>query len=185
MGGENRGRPGRNREAPGSSPRGRGKLLEQPNDAGLRRLIPAWAGKTTAPEMVVVTAGAHPRVGGENARNACPSSSTRGSSPRGRGKPKAPKTVKFTVRLIPAWAGKTSPQTTRRSRTRAHPRVGGENLIGGCLVAPGAGSSPRGRGKPLTKCCATTRSRLIPAWAGKTLSDLRFYQADRSDLGNP
>ena len=73
----------------GSSPRGRGKpacTRAAPTWGGL---IPAWAGKTTAMDVMAGTVTAHPRVGGENfdvtellVRNS-------GSSPRGRGKPRA------------------------------------------------------------------------------------------------
>ena len=50
----------------GSSPRGRGKRVTLDLLDGLHGLIPAWAGKTVAHELVCVSRGAHPRVGGEN-----------------------------------------------------------------------------------------------------------------------
>ena len=50
---------------------------------------------------------AHPRVGGENDR-------------RRRG-------IRAGLRLIPAWAGKTSDRAMRALGVAAHPRVGGEN----------------------------------------------------------
>ena len=79
--------------ATGSSPRGRGKrrasLLPDPP----LRLIPAWAGKTAPPCMMLRGLAAHPRVGGENRARARQQSFPRGSSPRGRGKrnPDAPR----------------------------------------------------------------------------------------------
>ena len=91
-----------------------------------------------------------------------------GSSPRGRGKPKAPKTVKLTVRLIPARAGKT-PWTASLSISRpAHPRAGGENAINSMGAGIAEGSSPRGRGKPYGLDSQLALSGLIPARAGKT-----------------
>ena len=48
-----------------------------------------------------------------------------------------------------------------------------------------AGSSPLTRGKLSATRMPLHIRRLIPAHAGKTLPDLRFYCADRSDLGNP
>ena len=93
-----------------------------------------------------------------------------GSSPRGRGKPKAPKTVKLTVRLIPARAGKT-PWTASLSISRpAHPRAGGENAINSMGAGIAEGSSPRGRGKPYGLDSQLALSGLIPARAGKTPS---------------
>ena len=99
-----------------------------------------------------------------------------GSSPRGRGKPKAPKTVKLTVRLIPARAGKT-PWTASLSISRpAHPRAGGENAINSMGAGIAEGSSPRGRGKPYGLDSQLALSGLIPARAGKTCSLARVPQ---------
>ena len=47
------------------------------------------------------------------------------------------------------------------------------------------GSSPLTRGKHCARRCRRLCPGLIPAHAGKTLPDLRFYRADRSDLGKP
>ena len=88
-------------------------------------------------------------------------------------------------RLIPAHAGKTDndiPQVALRS---AHPRSRGENHLPGFADADDWGSSPLTRGKRDNDVSGRRQPRLIPAHAGKTLPDLRFYCADRSDLGNP
>ena len=152
----------------GSSPRGRGK----PGCEGLEknhiRLIPAWAGKTTSASTPRGCTRAHPRVGGENIKAAKRAQPTTGSSPRGRGKQTFRDSGKEAFGLIPAWAGKTRVPAGRMVSARAHPRVGGENLIAGCLVAPGQGSSPRGRGKRRCDVRHGLGNRLIPAWAGKT-----------------
>ena len=50
----------------GSSPRGRGKLDIFTLSHLLRRLIPAWAGKTFIVNSETDHGAAHPRVGGEN-----------------------------------------------------------------------------------------------------------------------
>ena len=50
----------------GSSPRGRGKPAWLLRSLRAWRLIPAWAGKTTATPLPGFGARAHPRVGGEN-----------------------------------------------------------------------------------------------------------------------
>ena len=70
--------------------------------------------------------------------------------------------------LIPAWAGKTSPGQRRAWPEPAHPRVGGENVIGTLIPGVQSGSSPRGRGKLDATGPALTGTGLIPAWAGKT-----------------
>ena len=131
----------------GSSPRGRGKPNTCTQRIPTHRLIPAWAGKTTVGVIKVVKRVAHPRVGGENRRPVPVATRTRGSSPRGRGKPSGHGPRGGGRGLIPAWAGKTRQMPSRSCANRAHPRVGGENKT--CLRASvdTAGSSPRGRGK--------------------------------------
>ena len=58
----------------GSPPRGRGKVLHAGFEGILRRITPAWAGKSM-PDMTAVTADKdHPRIGGEKKGFVCPSS---------------------------------------------------------------------------------------------------------------
>ena len=72
--------------ASGSSPRGRGKLLDGVNDHAGPGLIPAWAGKTMLSWDPRRVCWAHPRVGGENRYLHVLDNQEYGSSPRGRGK---------------------------------------------------------------------------------------------------
>ena len=185
VGGENPLAPGIAFAIWGSSPRGRGKRSKRIPQRMRGRLIPAWAGKTSCLMRPSLTARAHPRVGGENRCFVGVDQGRAGSSPRGRGKRRRRDQEFQPSRLIPAWAGKTRVAHLERRGVGAHPRVGGENLATTPTPPPLIGSSPRGRGKPLAPREESDTSRLIPAWAGKTLPDLRFYRADRSDLGNP
>ena len=57
--------------------------------------------------------------------------------------------------------------------TSAHPRAGGENEAGDEKGATFEGSSPRGRGKPMSDRRVGQAARLIPARAGKTHLRLR------------
>ena len=91
-----------------------------------------------------------------------------GSSPRGRGKLRGVLDGDLDLRLIPAWAGKTSSPRPRISAEQAHPRVGGENRLEAEYVAGPGGSSPRGRGKHHRHDRGRSAEGLIPAWAGKT-----------------
>ena len=169
----------------GSSPRGRGKLNRLLQFGEIRGLIPAWAGKTRLLGWRPSRGRAHPRVGGENTVPGITCGRSAGSSPRGRGKPRIALVLRRRGRLIPAWAGKTLLNSAAPARVAAHPRVGGENRMPFSSGTSRFGSSPRGRGKQRSRMHGRQKFGLIPAWAGKTLSDLRFYQADRSDLGNP
>ena len=91
----------------------------------------------------------------------------------------------FALGLIPAHAGKTWPSPTVLKSSWAHPRSRGENLIGVAADLAAQGSSPLTRGKRPGALDRLAGQRLIPAHAGKTLSDLHFYRTDRSDLGKP
>ena len=161
----------------GSSPRGRGKRDNLPHRVRRVRLIPARAGKTPRSKMRPPWRPAHPRAGGENATTPMKSVRAGGSSPRGRGKPKAGFDLSFSRRLIPARAGKTVYLTSKRPLRAAHPRAGGENPVECSTGRPHLGSSPRGRGKLATRARAAGRARprgrLIPARAGKTSSRSR------------
>ena len=157
----------------GSSPRGRGKRRGPPGRPEEDGLIPAWAGKTLRSRFARTSPTAHPRVGGENLHAFDEPVARSGSSPRGRGKQRGSWRNLYDARLIPAWAGKTSLRSPRTCPDRAHPRVGGENVLAISSNLSGSGSSPRGRGKRLDHVPAAAFDGLIPAWAGKTRSGCR------------
>ena len=152
----------------GSSPRGRGKLLWSTVESGVKRLIPARAGKTTASSWMRTASSAHPRAGGENTVHILDTLEASGSSPRGRGKPEGTRGRFLVAGLIPARAGKTAARDARALRHGAHPRAGGENQISRSDSPKTTGSSPRGRGKPPPSWARPCRAGLIPARAGKT-----------------
>ena len=107
-------------------------------------------------------------MGGENRNYPNYRPRSLGSSPRGRGKRRRLNGCPANRGLIPAWAGKTVGRRARFPRLWAHPRVGGENLCEHLQITSGAGSSPRGRGKPARAHSSVPSAGLIPAWAGKT-----------------
>ena len=88
-----------------------------------------------------------------------------------RGKPERALLNMRLAGLIPACAGKTTTGFTLFMLRRAHPRVCGENLGTSTALAHTPGSSPRVRGKPVQLVFYAGTVRLIPACAGKTLSD--------------
>ena len=147
-GGENRLHIVRPLSSVGSSPRGRGKRVGGETDCSALGLIPARAGKTASNRLSQISAGAHPRAGGENPTGpprpaskprliparagktmgfGTPRSRSAGSSPRGRGKQGEGSACCPELRLIPARAGKTRSTPAPGTGTRAHPRAGGEN----------------------------------------------------------
>ena len=153
----------------GSSPRVRGKRSWRRGRVGLRRLIPARAGKTRILNCWGWMGTAHPRACGENL-DARPAPTRRhGSSPRVRGK-RAHEDRRGTRRgLIPARAGKTHCRRLWGRLCGAHPRACGENNLSPDPLPAITGSSPRVRGKRRRRRQHGPRPRLIPARAGKTL----------------
>ena len=169
----------------GSSPLTRGKRAVLRLHAVGVRLIPAHAGKTSFGVTSSRPITAHPRSRGENISATLISRPARGSSPLTRGKRSARAFQFGRPRLIPAHAGKTRRDAGLAVSNWAHPRSRGENTPPpSCRRSP-RGSSPLTRGKRLRRGTDHCARRLIPAHAGKTLPDMRFYCADRSDLGNP
>ena len=169
----------------GSSPLTRGKRHPVVQVQAGVRLIPAHAGKTTVTATVTACSEAHPRSRGENPTRLPRGGRASGSSPLTRGKPHRLKNWQEVSRLIPAHAGKTAPGAKIQSWKPAHPRSRGENRSHVITKRWPAGSSPLTRGKLCLLVGEVAQNRLIPAHAGKTLPDLRFYRADRSDLGKP
>ena len=169
----------------GSSPLTRGKPLASLSGCEIERLIPAHAGKTIPCDAHLFNTPAHPRSRGENPVLPPTPATSRGSSPLTRGKPAAEETLNEGGGLIPAHAGKTAQRRLSRANSRAHPRSRGENRTRRQKPTTESGSSPLTRGKHPRRLATRSLHRLIPAHAGKTLPDLRFYCADRSDLGNP
>ena len=154
----------------GSSPLTRGKPFALAL-AGLRPgLIPAHAGKTIRARPITAGRSAHPRSRGENSLFGPFGLSGGGSSPLTRGKRCARGCPVRGRRLIPAHAGKTCRDPSRRPIHRAHPRSRGENLISSRRPAQLSGSSPLTRGKRDRPRRAQALRRLIPAHAGKTVS---------------
>ena len=152
----------------GSSPRMRGKRSGADGVLAVCGLIPARAGKTSRTGGGSWGSPAHPRACGENAAAAARVLTAAGSSPRVRGKRLGCGFSLRGWRLIPARAGKTLAHRRRSTRTTAHPRACGENIIDGFHKVVLDGSSPRVRGKQHPAGAGRRRRRLIPARAGKT-----------------
>ena len=114
----------------------------------------------------------HPRVGGEHVGSCKLCGVMIGSSPRGRGTPPGTEDLRRQVRIIPAWAGNTAVVMSRIEELADHPRVGGEHGPHRVPRACQAGSSPRGRGTLHAAVDTELQRRIIPAWAGNTISSI-------------
>ena len=117
---------------------------------------------------------------GENLTHRLTAISDLGSSPRVRGKRGLTWNQLPLGRLIPACAGKTGVKIRYSTFRPAHPRVCGENSLGNVEAVRRSGSSPRVRGKRRAVTVETLRPGLIPAFAGKTVDQLRGLLRDRA-----
>ena len=97
----------------------------------------------------------HPRIRGEHCSGRRPMVSEGGSSPHTRGARPRGAGHHRRGRIIPAYAGSTSPSRPSKGPTRDHPRIRGEHVAVDHGGGRGAGSSPHTRGAP-TDCLAAT-----------------------------
>ena len=132
------------------------------------RIIPAHAGQTGRDRHSQRRQPDHPRACGANAIPTIPTTRTRGSSPRMRGKQEYTHPYGISGRIIPAHAGQTRRSRWRCCRCPDHPRACGANFAGNEAGWARAGSSPRMRGKHLAAVGDAVAVRIIPAHAGQT-----------------
>ena len=108
-------------------------------------------------------------MGGEHSCSCTQCKPFRGSSPHGRGTRRRTGWPCGSRRVIPAWAGNTTPRSTASTRRTGHPRMGGEHRWHRLARLRAAGSSPHGRGTRGRRLAQQLVRRVIPAWAGNTL----------------
>ena len=152
----------------GSSPRARGRLDPVRYELGVRGFIPACAGETHRHSAPSCSPRVHPRVRGGDTVSASPFQSTRGSSPRARGRRAVAFPLTAIGGFIPACAGETLPRAMPRRPEWVHPRVRGGDGSPGALCKGRPGSSPRARGRRISRDRPCGRIGFIPACAGET-----------------
>ena len=154
----------------GSSPltRGAPRTLICSTIAG--GLIPAYAGSTATPSPSCGTNAAHPRLRGEHLISTPSSRTYWGSSPLTRGARVKRWKLKPGNGLIPAYAGSTNIESHYLPSSTAHPRLRGEHGIKWVLDPAHKGSSPLTRGAQVFVTASLVFPRLIPAYAGSTLT---------------
>ena len=133
----------------GLPPRGRGRVLLRFPFLGRIRITPAWAGKSVKSWIPTVSGGDYPRVGGEEAYDTAAFFGSSGLPPRGRGRVGGRMMERVTLRITPAWAGKSFTILVFLVLYRDYPRVGGEELLVRPISRFVLGLPPRGRGRVL------------------------------------
>ena len=152
----------------GSSPHARG--TRRPQSCLLRggRFIPACAGNTLHPVLLLLILSVHPRMRGEH-RNTSPThAAASGSSPHARGTLYHDNSKTIIERFIPACAGNTCFATPSMAVSMVHPRMRGEHARWAGADVRAVGSSPHARGTPGGNWHFRGAHRFIPACAGNT-----------------
>ena len=151
----------------GLSPRGRGNHRWRCPQLLRERSIPAWAGEPPPGAYLPSSITVYPRVGGGTKAIRTRDAGLTGLSPRGRGNPSAPTSLKYRRRSIPAWAGEPRYRGLYGHSRGVYPRVGGGTPHVPCVNSPAQGLSPRGRGNHSGSRRGDALFRSIPAWAGE------------------
>ena len=110
-------------------------------------ITPAYAGKTGTAIPLLAVIKDHPRVCGENYYRELGRARCIGSPPRMRGKHCYYTFHFISMRITPAYAGKTLFQILFHMCYQDHPRVCGENATANPSAVGLLGSPPRMRGK--------------------------------------
>ena len=113
-------------EEVGSPPRMRGKVSQFVNLFGGDGITPAYAGKSGLPLKVCKYKEDHPRVCGEKIVFRFSYPCVTGSPPRMRGKVSSSVVSPVSMRITPAYAGKSLQVRSQARRLQDHPRVCGE-----------------------------------------------------------
>ena len=152
----------------GSPPPMRGKENWANDPQMLRRITPAYAGKRSALRAVSKVSEDHPRLCGEKIKFDQCHVLCLGSPPPMRGKANNVRQIFTQYGITPAYAGKRICCRCTHACMRDHPRLCGEKI---CLFAFChwvAGSPPPMRGKVLLSPERVAKSRITPAYAGKS-----------------
>ena len=138
----------------------------------LIKIIPAYAGNTTAAVKPDTCNRDHPRVCGEHSVVYARVAVVWGSSPRMRGTLHVGDAIPDLDGIIPAYAGNTSLAQSYWRVRRDHPRVCGEHARRAIEAKEARGSSPRMRGTHSPLVRRVPVEGIIPAYAGNTVGEM-------------
>ena len=147
-----------------------------PRTRGTRRLgsletadhgtTPAYAGNAFFCWTSTVRSRDHPRVRGERAPGADPTTAARGPPPRTRGTRPRRRRRRRLDGTTPAYAGNATGPDARHASSRDHPRVRGERVLLLIFVATRLGPPPRTRGTLVCVVVVSAVPGTTPAYAG-------------------
>ena len=145
----------------------RGKGIPPVSAQSARRITPAYAGKRFLVFFKAKLFQDHPRLCGEKFSPRYKKCLTAGSPPPMRGKDNAALFRVQTVRITPAYAGKSTAVCTPVYAYRDHPRLCGEKSCWKHWRTLMTGSPPPMRGKEKNSVQSSKQAGITPAYAGK------------------
>ena len=163
----------------GSSPHTRGAPSVCCPAFGFRRIIPAYAGSTFGDPGGSSALPDHPRIRGEHYAKTFEDWNVQGSSPHTRGAQGVESRRRVLGRIIPAYAGSTSPSFQPSRWLWDHPRIRGEHRVSRPATGRVPGSSPHTRGARRSPTRTGASARIIPAYAGSTGGFMRWLSRAR------
>ena len=152
----------------GSSPHTRGARVPGDDEGAVAGIIPAYAGSTRHSRPRRIRLPDHPRIRGEHREILGDHLRMHGSSPHTRGAPERRPRHLQSPRIIPAYAGSTSPHLDAAKGSGDHPRIRGEHRLDIPWPQAMQGSSPHTRGARLRHFAPPSPRGIIPAYAGST-----------------
>ena len=161
----------------GSPPRVRGTDLDARGGGSPGGITPACAGNSSLPTRPNNAIKDHPRVCGEQPIHTAQKPWYAGSPPRVRGTAIRGIRVPFSHGITPACAGNSGLWGGRQPAHQDHPRVCGEQIIGGTNAFGKMGSPPRVRGTAQVDSLTWFEEGITPACAGN-----RSHRKTRIDL---
>ena len=148
----------------------RGKDISSEIASCDKRITPAYAGKSYLIEKMPQKMKDHPRLCGEKLSLINHNPSSIGSPPPMRGKVSGIQKPLETLRITPAYAGKSLLLCFGRAPVEDHPRLCGEKLPLLVCRFLTTGSPPPMRGKGLFPHGEVKVYGITPAYAGKSFS---------------
>ena len=155
----------------GSPPHMRGKVLPRVPQIDTCGITPAYAGKRINPFGPNCRKRDHPRICGEKEPRVYGPSGPGGSPPHMRGKERGLFVVAGSLRITPAYAGKSKKLAGRKPGFWDHPRICGEKTSFFSIPYLVSGSPPHMRGKATYPAGASQNVGITPAYAGKRTTD--------------
>ena len=151
----------------GSPPPMRGKGFDVPVIQRQDGITPAYAGKSGIVSLYAEFFQDHPRLCGEKVLSWIGIGFGAGSPPPMRGKAYFRCFFGTSVRITPAYAGKSTCVHQQKAPAKDHPRLCGEKPERCICPHSLVGSPPPMRGKVLYTICNYKWCRITPAYAGK------------------